>query len=128
MSKRKPDGRLPARKETGNRGEAIAARHLEDKGYVILARNWRQGHGELDLIAEQGGVIVFVEVRARHGDAFGAPEETLGPAKRAKLMETAQAWLSVNDRLDSPARLDVIAIDLNARNEVSRITHYENAF
>jgi putative endonuclease len=128
MSKRKPEGRLPARKETGNRGEAIAARHLEEQGYVILARNWRHGHGELDLIAEQDGVIVFVEARARHGDAFGAPEETLGPAKRAKLMETAQAWLSINERLESPARLDVIAIDLNPRNEVARITHYENAF
>jgi putative endonuclease len=119
---------MPARKETGAWGEAIAARHLEAKGYVVLARNWRHGHGELDLIAEHGGVIVFVEVRARHGEAYGAPEETLGPAKRAKLMVTAQAWLSVNERLESPARLDVIAIDLNARNEVARITHYENAF
>jgi putative endonuclease len=119
---------MPARKETGAWGEAIAARHLEDKGYVILARNWRHGHGELDLIAERGGVIVFVEVRARHGEAYGAPEETLGKAKRAKLMATAQAWLSVNERLDSPARLDVVAIDLDPRNEVRRITHYENAF
>ena len=119
---------MPARKETGDRGEAIAARHLEGKGYVILARNWRHGRGELDLIAEHRGVIVFVEVRARHGEAFGAPEETLGPAKRAKLMETAQAWLSIHDRLESPARLDVVAIDLNSRNEVRRITHYENAF
>lgn len=119
---------MPVRKETGDRGEAIAARHLEGKGYVILARNWRHGHGELDLIAEQAGVLVFVEVRARHGEAYGAPEETLGPAKRAKLMETAQAWLTVNERLESPARLDVIAIDLDARNDVRRITHYENAF
>ncbi|MEO6063061.1 MAG: YraN family protein [Thermoflexales bacterium] len=119
---------MRARKATGDRGEAIAARHLVDKGYVILARQWRHGHGELDLIAEHGGVLVFVEVRARHGDAYGAPEETLGPAKRAKLMETAQAWLSINDRLESPARIDVIAIDLNSRDEVARITHYENAF
>ena len=118
---------MPARKETGAWGEAIAARHLEAKGYVVLARNWRYDHGELDLIAEHGGVIVFVEVRARHGEAYGAPEETIGPAKRAKLMATVQAWLSVNDRLDSPARLDVIAIDLDPRNEVRRITHYENA-
>ncbi|HQV28739.1 MAG TPA: YraN family protein [Thermoflexales bacterium] len=119
---------MPARKETGDWGEAIAVRHLEDKGYVVVARNWRHGHGELDLIVEHGGVIVFVEVRARHGEAYGAPEETLGPAKRAKLAQTAQAWLSVNERLDSPARFDVIAIDLNPRNEVARITHYENAF
>lgn len=119
---------MPVRKETGDQGEAIAARHLEGKGYLILARNWRHGHGELDLIAEQAGVLVFVEVRARHGDAYGAPEETLGPAKRAKLMETAQAWLSIHDRLESPARLDVIAIDLNSRNDVRRISHYENAF
>ena len=119
---------MPARKATGDRGEAIAARHLEAKGYVILARQWRHGHGELDLIAEQAGVLVFVEVRARHGEAYGAPEETLGPAKREKLMETAQAWLSINDRLESPARIDVIAIDLNSRDEVARITHYENAF
>ena len=119
---------MPARKTTGDRGEAIAARHLETRGYVVLARNWRHGHGELDLVAEQGGVIVFVEVRARHGDARGAPEETLGSAKRAKLMETARAWLSVNDRLDAPARIDVVAIDLDARDDVARITHYENAW
>ena len=119
---------MPARKETGDWGEAIAARHLEAKGYVILARQWRHGHGELDLIAEHSGVLVFVEVRARHGEAYGLPEETLGHAKRSKLMETARAWLVVNERLQSPARMDVIAIDLNARNEVRRITHYENAF
>ncbi len=119
---------MPARKETGDRGEAIAARHLEGKGYVILARQWRHGHGELDLIAEHAGVTVFVEVRARHGEAYGAPEETLGPAKRAKLMATAQAWLSVNDRLDAPARIDVIAIDLDQHDEIRRISHYENAF
>ena len=119
---------MPARKETGDWGEAIAVRHLEDKGYVVVARNWRHGHGELDLIVEHGGVIVFVEVRARHGEAYGAPEETLGPAKRAKLMATAQAWLSVNDRLDAPARIDVIAIDLDQHDEIRRISHYENAF
>ena len=118
---------MPTRKDTGGWGEAIAARHLMSKGYLIRDRNWRHDHGEIDIIAEQAGVIVFVEVRTRHGESRGAPEETLGAAKRAKLLRTAQAWLELRNLAEAPARIDVIAIDLDARNAVRRLDHYEAA-
>lgn len=118
---------MPTRREIGAWGEAVAARHLEAAGYAIRDRNWRHDHGELDLVAEQAGLIVFVEVRARHGEAAGAPEETLGPAKRAKLEETARAYLERHGLTDAPARFDVIAIDFDARHAVRRLDHYEAA-
>lgn len=120
---------MPARRETGTWGEALAARHLQTQGYLILARNWRAGHGELDIVAQLGDAYVFVEVRARHGDAHGAPEETLGPRKRRTLIATAQAFLQQAGAGadDASWRIDVIAIDLDERNAVRRISHIENA-
>ncbi|NJM41045.1 MAG: YraN family protein, partial [Anaerolineae bacterium] len=61
--------------EVGAWGESIAAKHLEAQGYTILHRNWRHGHGELDIVARKGELVVFIEVRTRTSDAFGAPEE-----------------------------------------------------
>jgi putative endonuclease len=118
---------MTKRSDTGQWGEAIAAKHLENKGYVVRVRNWRHDHGELDLIVERDGEIVFVEVRARHGDAFGRPEETLTTRKRAKLIATAEAYLAVHDLFDVQWQIDVIAIDLDAHNNVTRLEHYENA-
>ncbi|MBX7213475.1 MAG: YraN family protein [Thermoflexales bacterium] len=118
---------MATRKQTGQWGEALAARHLETHGYEIVARNWRHGHGELDLVVRRDGLLVFVEVRARHGQARGAPEETLGSAKREKIRQTAEAYLVAHDLLEAEVRFDVIAIDLDARNAVTRLSHYEAA-
>ena len=81
------------RANVGVWGEAIATKHLEAQGYTVLHRNWRHGHGELDIVACKAELIVFVEVRTRTSDTFGSPEETLSPRKRAKLIATAQAYL-----------------------------------
>jgi putative endonuclease len=118
---------MPARRETGDWGEALAAKHLGENGYVVLARNWRHGRGEIDIIARTGDVIVFVEVRTRHGDAYGMPEETLAARKRAVLIATAQAYLDSAGAADSEWRIDVIAVELDARNAVKRLTHIEHA-
>lgn len=115
------------RKEIGARGEALAEQHLLAGGYAIRHKNWRSGHGELDIVAEREGVIVFVEVRARTSHAFGAPEETLTPRKKAKLMETAQAYLREFDLDDALCRVDVIAIDLDHHMRVVRLAHFTNA-
>ncbi|HQV69137.1 MAG TPA: YraN family protein [Thermoflexales bacterium] len=117
----------PTRKEIGAHGEALAERHLLAGGYAIRHKNWRSGHGELDIVAEREGVIVFVEVRARTSDAFGTPEETLTPRKKAKLMETAQAYLRDFDLEDAICRMDVIAIDLDHHMRVVRLTQIESA-
>jgi putative endonuclease len=115
------------RSSVGEWGESIATRYLTEHGFTIRERNWRHGHGELDIIAEREGVIVFVEVRTRRSDAYGAPEETVRAAKQAKLIDTAQAYLDVCGMTDAQWQIDVIAIDLDARNAVRRIDHIECA-
>jgi putative endonuclease len=115
------------RAEVGAWGEAIAARRLAEKGYLIRDRNWRAGHGELDIVAERAGVLVFVEVRARHGDAFGAPEETITPRKQAKLIETAEAYLAEHGLDGAQWQIDAVVIEFDARNAVTRLDHIECA-
>ena len=95
-------------------GEAIAARYLSDHGFTIRARNWRHGHGELDIVA-------------RRSDAFGTPEESRGARKQAKLIETAQAYLQAHDLDDAQWQIDVIAIDMDQHNAVTRLDHIECA-
>jgi Holliday junction resolvase-like predicted endonuclease len=74
-------------------GEAAAAEHLEAKGYKILERNFRHGReGELDLVAEKGGVLVFVEVKMRRTDFFGSPEDPVTFGKRKQIARMARAY------------------------------------
>src|SRR5712691_11634711 len=92
-----------ARKNLGDSGERVAALFLEQRGYKILERNfWTRG-GEIDLIAEDADGIAFVEVRARRGDAMGAPEESLTPRKRARLIAMAHEFLSRRAEFAEPA-------------------------
>ncbi len=79
----------------GKRGEQYAAQYLTEHGYTIRARNWRCRMGEIDLVTEKDEVLIFVEVRTRRGDRLGTPEESITPAKRAKLIaaaQTAEEW------------------------------------
>ncbi len=115
------------RANIGTWGEAIATKHLETQGYTVLHRNWRHGHGELDIVACKAELVIFVEVRARTSDAFGAPEETLSPRKRAKLIETAQAYLDEHGLGEAQWQIDVIVIELDAKNAVRRLEQIEAA-
>ncbi len=115
-----------ARKQLGDTGEEMAARELMRRGYRVLERNWRCPEGELDLVAEQDGTLVFVEVRTRRGDRFGTPEESITPAKRAHLIASAQAYLQAHS-LDCDWRIDVIAIEMSSRGELLRVDMIENA-
>jgi putative endonuclease len=119
---------MPAtRSDIGAWGEAIAARYLSEHGYSVRERNWRHGHGELDIIAATGDEIVFVEVRTRRSHAYGAPEETLRAAKQAKLIETAQAYLQEHGIEEVQWRIDVIVVEMDARQNVTRLEHIESA-
>jgi putative endonuclease len=115
------------RKRVGASGEAAAGQFLLQHGYTILAQNWRTRTGELDLVAERGGVVVFVEVKARTSHRFGLPEEAITPAKRRKLIHTAQAFLRRERREGAEWRIDVIALDLGQDGRVLRLDHYEDA-
>jgi putative endonuclease len=114
------------RRRLGQQGEALAARHLERKGYQILARNWRCSAGELDLVARQGDCLVTVEVRTRRGRHFGTPEESVTPAKQARLIELSEAYVDDSGWLGH-WRIDVVAIEMDRAGRLLRLEHYENA-
>ncbi len=116
-----------ARKQLGDVGEEIAARELIRRGYTVRERNWRCPEGELDIIAEQGEALVFVEVRTRRGDRFGTPEESITLAKRAHLTAAAQAYLQAQSLQDRDWRIDVVAVEMSGRGQLQRVDVIENA-
>ncbi|MFN7988704.1 MAG: YraN family protein [Thermoanaerobaculia bacterium] len=96
----------------GRAGEEEAARFLEARGVSVLARNVRAGGGEIDLVAAEGRVVVFVEVKWRRDASRGAPAEAVTPGKRRKLLSAARAWLAENPAAGSrDVRFDVVAIE-----------------
>jgi putative endonuclease len=100
----------------GRDGEDQAALFLAGQGLTLLARNVRAGGGELDLVAEDGGTVVFVEVKWRRDASRGAPAEAVTPAKRRKLLSAARTWLAQNPSGASrDVRFDVVAIEGDAR-------------
>jgi uncharacterized protein (TIGR00252 family) len=85
-----------SRKRLGNAGERLAAEHLRQAGYVVRTLNYRCRAGEIDVVAEAAGDIVFVEVKTRRGEAYGLPEEAVTLAKQRKLIAAGQAYLEAN--------------------------------
>lgn len=108
----------PARAATtpkGRAGEDEAARFLEARGLSVVARNVRAGGGELDLVAGDGGTVVFVEVKWRRDASRGTPAEAVTPVKRRKLLSAARAWLAENPSgAWREVRFDVVAIEGDA--------------
>lgn len=115
------------RQRLGKRSEALARRHLEASGYAILAANWRTGQGEIDLVAEKDGVLVFVEVRSRRPRGFGPPEESLSPRKRSHMVGAALAYLQANGAEEREWRIDVVAVELTPGGGLARLEIIENA-
>lgn len=104
----------------------MASRFLEEKGYQIIDRNFLIRGGEIDLVAIQGEVLVFVEVKTRFGSAFGLPEEAITPWKLRALIRTAQFYQSSHPRLPSLLRIDLVAVELNSEGDLKRISLIEN--
>ena len=98
------------RPSVGQLGELRARRLLESAGLKILETNWRCPEGEIDLIAADGDVVVFVEVKTRRGTLFGQPEDSLTRDKRRRLQRAAVAYLQSVDRLDAAWRIDVVTV------------------
>jgi len=94
----------------GRWGEDAAGRFLRQKGYRILARNYRTRGGELDIVAMDGETLVFVEVKSRRSERFGGPLEAVDANKRARMTKAALAYIA--NELDStpPCRFDVVGI------------------
>ena len=104
------------------RGETAAREYLRGKGYVILDENYTGTIGEIDIVARQGDIIVFVEVKARESTDFGYPIEAVTPQKVRKICLTAQQYLVSKRLMGRNVRFDVVEV---LRGE---ITHTENAF
>jgi putative endonuclease len=116
-----------SRQGLGRRGESLAAEKLAALGYAVVARNYRCAAGEIDLIARHGETWVFVEVRARRGGKFGAPENSITPRKRRHLISAAQSYLQEHQLADVPWRIDVVAVELSPRGDLLRVDVIENA-
>ncbi len=109
----------------GNDGENIAIRYLQEKGYEILDTNWRHGHLEIDIIAKNGKIVIFVEVKTRSSEKWGKPEEFVHYKKRKRLVKAAEAYLIEKD-LMCEMRFDIIAVILSSGYR--KIKHIEEAF
>lgn len=100
-----------ARRLFGDASEQLAEQYLVERGYRILDRQFLTRMGEIDLVAEQGGEIVFVEVKARHTDEFGYPEAAVTKSKLRKIANTAELYLRIKQLTNKPFRIDVVAIE-----------------
>jgi putative endonuclease len=121
------------RKTLGDRGEQIAADFLEAKGYRILERNYRFNREEVDLVCfqpyeryEEGGELVFVEVKTRRGTSFGYPEEAVTPEKQRAIFRVAEAFLHEYRLEGSLVRYDVVGVTFSGEQPL--VEHFENAF
>jgi putative endonuclease len=120
MEKKKNDHNI----SVGRGGEERARKYLEKLGYSIVETNYRTPRGEIDIIARQGGEIVFVEVKTRKSDRLGAPAEAVDQRKQARLRNLALSYLKKIRSIDAPCRFDVISINL----EKECLEHLKGAF
>ncbi len=115
-------------KRIGRAGEQIASEYLSQKGYQLLDHNYSALYGEIDLIALDRDVVVFIEVKTRTSDTFGAPEDGVTANKLEKLQNTALMWLQAHP--DSPGdwRIDVIAVLLDHKSNLLDLQHFLDAY
>lgn len=124
---------MPAdpRQTLGALGERVAARWYVAHGYAVLARRFRSGHRDLDLVVARGGVVAFVEVKARRGGAFGGPLAAVHWRKRRELARSARVWVARHGRPGEAYRFDVFGVlvgrSAGGRAEV-RVRQLEDAF
>lgn len=112
-------------RKVGFLGENLAAEALKSKGYEILERNFSNRFGEIDIIAKDKNVLVFVEVKAKKRADFGMPEEMINAYKLQKIRKMAEVYMNGKT---IPCRIDVVAIILSETNELQSLNHYENVY
>jgi putative endonuclease len=113
------------KRESGQRGEQIAAAYLQQRGYVILTTNWRCTRGEIDIVARKGETLVFVEVRARK-QGIDSAFESVGARKQQRMVAAAQVYLSDYHLEEALWQVDIIAVSL-PYNAPPAVEHVENA-
>lgn len=110
----------------GRTGEQVAASYLQKHGYRIVLRNFKARYGEIDIICEKDGVLIFVEVKTRIGNQFGAPEEAITPRKLREIIQTSQYFALLHSLQSAAQRIDVIAISLTAENNLLSLNHIQS--
>jgi putative endonuclease len=118
---------LDPRRLFGQEGEAEAERYLRRKGYRIVARNLRSSLGELDLVAEDGKVLVFIEVKARRTGQFGGAIHAVHRQKQQKLVRLASQFLAQRHWMERSCRFDVVLLEATTANSL-KVQHIQNAF
>ena len=115
-----------ARQRLGERGEALACDELQRLGYSILTRRHRSRFGEIDIVADDAGTVVFVEVKTRLDSSFGDPAEAVGSQKQRRLVAMAEDYVARHRLQDTPCRFDVVAVESSVTPP--KITIYKDAF
>lgn len=118
---------LPYRQLIGKKGEDLACKELERRGHTILARRYRTRFGEIDIVTESQGMVVFVEVKARSSNRFGEAADQIPTWKQRRIAAMALDYLAFVDRLNDDCRFDVVAID-GVGTSSERLRVIEGAF
>ncbi len=114
-------------KTLGERGEEQAVAYLKGEKFAIVERNYRCKSGEIDIVAKDGKTLVFVEVKTRRNELFGPPQLAVTRFKQRQLSKAALTWLAKNNKHNSIARFDVVAILLR-EDQTPEINHIRDAF
>lgn len=107
------------RKILGDKGERIACKELKKKGYKILEKNYRIKLGEIDIIAQDGDTLVFVEVKTRSSDEYGTPAEAVDKHKQKRIRQVAASFLLKHKYKDTECRFDVVCINMQHANKIT---------
>jgi len=114
------------RRAVGLEGEAVARRFLKDLGFRIVEENFNCPLGEIDLIVEDGDILVFVEVKTRRSTRFGTPAEAVHARKQRQILRVAEAYMRER-RFRGPCRVDVVAVEFPGQGAEARIELIRNA-
>jgi len=114
-------------KEIGDKGEKIASEYLKKEGYALLEKNWRFSRAEIDLIAKEGEILVFVEVKALSYAFYKRPEEAVTATKEALIMDAAQRYMEKIGH-EWEIRFDIISIILDKNLKIKELEHFKDAF
>lgn len=114
-------------KRIGDHGETVASAFLETLGHEILARNWRSGRLEIDIISRIDSTIVFTEVKVRNDVKYGLPEEFVDPAKQKRMVAAATDWMMKHE-WEGEIRFDIVGFYRISQNGTPEIIHIEDAF
>lgn len=112
--------------DLGKKSERVGVRFLKSNRHKILTQNFSSKWGEIDIVSKHRDTLVFTEVRSKHSEAFGTPEETVDIRKQARIRKTAEYYLHVHHLTDCACRFDVIAIVWQGKKP--EIRYYEDAF